>query len=73
MEHIKQLSQIENRAKQLGSSLGNVSLRAGLWPDQVSRWRNGTVIPKVTTYANAVRRLEAVLDRIEAETKSPPA
>ena len=73
MEHITELMQIEERAKRLGVPFGRVALEAGMYAHQVWRWRNGTVIPKVTTYANAVRRLEAVLDRMEAETKSPPA
>lgn len=73
MEHLKQIAQAEARAKHVGRSLSRVALEAGLYPHMIWRWRRGYVIPKVTTFHDAMTRIDAVLDRIEAEIKSPPA
>jgi predicted transcriptional regulator len=65
MEHIDELAQVESRAKSLGLSITAVAFNAGVYPNYVSRWRAGKTVPKVTTFAAAMKKMSAYLDRIE--------
>jgi hypothetical protein len=73
MEHIEQLTRIETRAKQAGVSLGRLALEVGVYPHQLWRWRKGLTIPKVTTFADAMQRLNERLDEMEAARPRAPA